>query len=82
MIQKVRMKNYIQALIPEASDANGLFKSFKCSLECLYINAVNKDACKKLVEIATDEASMKLGGLKARIGIDFFECGVWPTDLS
>ena len=54
---------------PEKADAGGLFRSLKCGLERLGINAVNKEACKKLVGIATDGASANVasGGLRGLV---------------
>ena len=54
---------------PETSDADGLFKSLKCGLERLGINAVNTTTCKKLVGIATDGASVNIasGGLRGLV---------------
>ena len=60
---------------PEKSDTDGLFKSLKCGLECLGINAVNEEACKKLVGIATDGVSVNvaLGGLRGIAGMDILD---------
>ena len=50
----------------EISDTDGLYKSLKCGLECLGINAVNEEACKKLVRIATVGTSVNFASRDLR----------------
>ena len=58
----------------KTSDVDELFKYLKCGLECLGNDTVNKKACKKLVGIATDGASVSIAskGLKGLVEQEFW----------
>jgi len=52
--------SYLSVHKPDHVTAEGLLQSLQHGLECLGIQSITKEACKKLVGIATDGAAVNV----------------------
>ena len=72
--------SFLSVSRPESVTADGLFQTLEKALQCIGIHALNKDTCKKLVEIGTDGATANIAaaGLRdwwRRSWSGYFGCG-------